>query len=140
MYTAVRIQEKGQVTIPTNIRRKLKLKKGDLVTFVETEDGIALKSLDEAADELLATLEKKLKQRGISLEKVMERGMQKGGEAAVTEFGLSEGEKEALYQAVSMRAQSAVKAIRENARKYGTDKLTDEDIEAEIQAVRAGNP
>ncbi len=140
MYTAVRIQEKGQVTIPTDIRRKLNLKRGDMVTFVETECGIVIKSLDEAADELLIALGKKLEQRGISLDKAMKRGMQKGGDAAVAEFGLSEGEKEALYQAVSLRAQSAVKAIRENARKYGTDKLTDEDIETEIQAVRAGNP
>ncbi|MBA4379669.1 MAG: hypothetical protein C0393_03105 [Anaerolinea sp.] len=140
MYTAVRIQEKGQVTIPTNIRRKFNLKKGDLVTFVETESGVTIKSLDQVADELLTALEKELKQRGISLEKVMERGMQKGGDTAVAEFGLSEGEKEALYQAVSLRAQSAVKAIRENARKYGTDKLSDEDIGTEIQAVRAGNP
>ena len=37
--TFVRVQEKGQVTLPLEIRRKLKLKKGDLVTFVETEDG-----------------------------------------------------------------------------------------------------
>jgi len=140
MYTAVRIQEKGQVTIPTDIRRKLNLKRGDMVTFVETEHGIAIKSLDQAADEMLTALEEKLEQRGISLEKVMERGMQKGGDTAVAEYGLSDGEKETLYQALSLRAQSAVKAIRENARKYGTDKLTDEDIEAEIRAVRAGKP
>ncbi|KAF0106592.1 MAG: hypothetical protein FD146_2500 [Anaerolineaceae bacterium] len=140
MYTAVRIQEKGQVTIPTDIRRKFSLKKGDLVTFVATDSGIVIKSLDQAADELLAGLEMELEQRNIPLKKVMERSMQKGGDAAVAEFGLSEGEKETLYQAVSLRAQSAVKAIRENARKYGTDKLTDEDIEAEIRAVRAGKP
>ncbi len=140
MYTAVRIQEKGQVTIPTDIRRKFNLKKGDMVTFVATDSGIVIKPLDKAADEMLTTLETKLEKRGISLAKVMERGMQKGGDAAVAEFGLSEGEKETLYQAVSLRAQAAVKAIRENARKYGADKLTDKEIEAEVQAVRAGKP
>ena len=31
------VQEKGQVTIPVEIRRKLGLEKGDLVAFVETE-------------------------------------------------------------------------------------------------------
>jgi len=36
MNMSVRIQEKGQVTIPTKIRKKLNLRKGDLVTFVET--------------------------------------------------------------------------------------------------------
>jgi AbrB family looped-hinge helix DNA binding protein len=36
----VRIQEKGQVTIPQKIRDKLNLKKGDLVVFEETENGV----------------------------------------------------------------------------------------------------
>lgn len=39
----VRVQEKGQVTIPLEIRKKLNLKKGDLVTFVETETGVLIK-------------------------------------------------------------------------------------------------
>jgi AbrB family looped-hinge helix DNA binding protein len=37
-----RVQSKGQVTIPTEIRKKLGLKKDDLVAFVETEDGVLL--------------------------------------------------------------------------------------------------
>jgi len=41
-----------------------------------------------------------------------------------------------LYQALGLRAQAAVKALRENAGKYGADKITGEDINAEIQAVR----
>jgi len=41
--TAVRVQEKGQVTIPLEIREKLNLKKGDLVTFIETNDGIVIR-------------------------------------------------------------------------------------------------
>ena len=39
----VRIQEKGQVTIPRQIREKLNLKKGDLVLFIETEAGVIVK-------------------------------------------------------------------------------------------------
>lgn len=39
----VRIQEKGQVTIPLKIRNKLNLKKGDLVVFVETDSGVIVK-------------------------------------------------------------------------------------------------
>jgi AbrB family looped-hinge helix DNA binding protein len=41
--TGVRIQEKGQVTIPYKIRKKLNLKQGDLVVFVETEAGVVIK-------------------------------------------------------------------------------------------------
>jgi AbrB family looped-hinge helix DNA binding protein len=39
----VRIQEKGQVTIPHQIRNKLNLKKGDLVVFVETDSGVMVR-------------------------------------------------------------------------------------------------
>jgi|NGEPerStandDraft_6_1074524.scaffolds.fasta_scaffold49708_1 AbrB family looped-hinge helix DNA binding protein len=41
--SGVRIQEKGQVTIPYRIRKKLNLKRGDLVVFVETESGVMVK-------------------------------------------------------------------------------------------------
>jgi len=48
----VRVQEKGQVTIPSQIRKKLNLKQGDLVIFVETESGVMVKSASVvAADE-----------------------------------------------------------------------------------------
>ena len=36
----VRMQEKGQVTIPTEMRKKLGLKRGDLVAVMETPDGV----------------------------------------------------------------------------------------------------
>ena len=38
----VRVQEKGQVTIPSKIRKKLRLNKGDLVMFVETDAGVVI--------------------------------------------------------------------------------------------------
>ena len=51
----VRIQEKGQVTIPYRIRKKLNLKHGDLVVFVETEAGVMVKPASVvASDELHA--------------------------------------------------------------------------------------
>ena len=52
---SVRIQEKGQVTIPRQIRKKLNLKRGDLVVFVETEAGVIVKHASViATDELQA--------------------------------------------------------------------------------------
>jgi AbrB family looped-hinge helix DNA binding protein len=52
---SVRIQEKGQVTIPRQIRKKLNLKRGDLVVFVETEAGVIVKPASViATDELRA--------------------------------------------------------------------------------------
>ena len=58
MLTTVRVQEKGQVTIPREIRRRLKLKKGDLVTFVNTANGVVIQSLEQAANDLLEKLKK----------------------------------------------------------------------------------
>ncbi|MEJ2354021.1 MAG: AbrB/MazE/SpoVT family DNA-binding domain-containing protein [Anaerolineales bacterium] len=59
---AVRVQEKGQVTIPVEIRQKLNLKKGDLVTFVETEEGVMIKPAEvivsEALDEIVRSLKR----------------------------------------------------------------------------------
>jgi AbrB family looped-hinge helix DNA binding protein len=56
---SVRIQEKGQVTIPQKIRVKLNLKKGDMVVFEETENGVMVKpvtmiSKDDQQEELKA--------------------------------------------------------------------------------------
>lgn len=39
MMELSKISEKGQVTVPTSIREKLGLKKGDKLLFIETEDG-----------------------------------------------------------------------------------------------------
>ena len=41
--TSVRVQAKGQVTIPKRIREKLNVQAGDLVVFEETEAGIMVK-------------------------------------------------------------------------------------------------
>jgi AbrB family looped-hinge helix DNA binding protein len=38
----VRVQEKGQVTLPADVRKRLGLKKGEVVTVSETPDGVLL--------------------------------------------------------------------------------------------------
>ncbi len=43
MPVGVRVQAKGQVTIPARIRRRLNLQPGDLVVFVETPEGVLLR-------------------------------------------------------------------------------------------------
>jgi AbrB family looped-hinge helix DNA binding protein len=49
----VRVQEKGQVTIPHQIRKKLNLKRGDLVVFVETDEGVIVKPASVIVDDAL---------------------------------------------------------------------------------------
>jgi len=140
MITTVRVQEKGQVTIPRNIRRQLKLKKGDLVTFVATDNGIIIKTLDLAANDLLEELNKSLLSRGIRLEAVLERAQKVDSDTLANEFKLSYAEKSLLFQALQLKAQAAVEAIRSAAEENGTSELTDEEIEAEIQNSRSESP
>jgi AbrB family looped-hinge helix DNA binding protein len=69
MSMYVRIQEKGQVTIPTKIRRKLNLRKGDMVMFVETDAGVLIKPAELIVTEALDKIGEALKADGISREK-----------------------------------------------------------------------
>jgi AbrB family looped-hinge helix DNA binding protein len=134
MISTVRVQEKGQVTIPQTIRRQLNLKKGDLVTFVSTENGVVIKTLDLAAEDLLATLEKALLARGIQLSDVLARSQRVGTDVLAREFNLRADERNMLFQALQLQAQAAVEAIRTASESDLV--LSDEDIEAEIQETR----
>ncbi|PKO08385.1 MAG: hypothetical protein CVU40_15730 [Chloroflexi bacterium HGW-Chloroflexi-2] len=136
MITTVRVQEKGQVTIPRDIRRQLKLKKGDLVTFISTENGVIIKPLGSAADDLLVILGKSLNSRGIKIEQVLTRAKITGSDQLMTEFNLSQEERDLLYQALQLQAQAAVESIRLIAESSPTYEITDEDIQTEIHEVR----
>jgi AbrB family transcriptional regulator, transcriptional pleiotropic regulator of transition state genes len=70
----VKVQEKGQVTIPLEIRQMLGLKKGDLVTFIITEGGVVIKPAEVIVTEALEEINRVLKDEGISLEKLMAKG------------------------------------------------------------------
>ncbi len=88
--SAVRVQEKGQVTIPLEIRRKLKLKKGDLVTFVETEEGIVIKPAEIVASEALKEIGEALRKSGVSLDEWLRRGRDIRGDLVKEEYSLTE--------------------------------------------------
>ena len=58
---SVRVQSKGQVTIPKEIREKLNIKPGDRVVFVDTEGGVIVKPAvvltnDSLRDEMVSAL------------------------------------------------------------------------------------
>lgn len=82
------VQEKGQVTIPAEIRRKLGLKKGDLVAFIETDQGVLISPQEIVAMEALDRLGEMLKERGISLEELIESGREIRGEIAREKYNL----------------------------------------------------
>jgi antitoxin PrlF len=70
----VRMQEKGQVTIPQEIRKKLGLKRGDLVAVVETPEGVFITPQQVVATKALDSIGDILKEQGLSLEEVIAQG------------------------------------------------------------------
>ncbi len=88
--TVVRVQEKGQVTIPLEIRQRLKLKKGDLITFVETKDGVLIKPVEVVVARALDEIGKVLKERGMSLDELLKRTREQRGELIESEYGLTD--------------------------------------------------
>jgi antitoxin PrlF len=85
-----RIQKKGQVTIPIEIREKLGLKEGDLVAFFETGNGILISPQEAIASELLDRIGQSLKEAGITLDELVESGRDIRGELMEEKYGLTE--------------------------------------------------
>ena len=86
----VRVQEKGQVTIPLEIRQKLNLKKGDLVTFIETPEGVLISPVEVLVANTLDEIGRALKEKGITLEELLESARQTRGEIINEEYQLSD--------------------------------------------------
>lgn len=82
------VQEKGQVTIPAEIRKKLDLKKGDLVAFVETEDGVLISRQEVVALKALREIGKSLKEKGITFEELMTSGRDIRGDLLEEMYGI----------------------------------------------------
>lgn len=82
------IQEKGQVTIPARIRRKLGLKKGDLIAFTETEEGVVITRQEVVALDVLKEIGDSLKAKGITLEELLEDGRAIRGDLLKEMYGI----------------------------------------------------
>ena len=70
----VRVQEKGQVTLPADIRKRLGLKKGDLVAVKETPEGVLITPRAFAAINALTEIGDALREQGLTLEDMIESG------------------------------------------------------------------
>ena len=82
------VQEKGQVTIPAEIRKKLGLKKGDYVAFVETDQGVLISPQEIVAQEALEEIGQILKEKGLTLEELIESGREIRGNLIREEYGI----------------------------------------------------
>jgi AbrB family looped-hinge helix DNA binding protein len=84
----IRVQEKGQVTLPTDVRKKLGLKKGDLVAVRQTKDGILITPQQVIAKQALAEIGKALKEKGLTLGDVIESSRAVRGDLLKERYGI----------------------------------------------------
>ncbi len=84
------VQEKGQVTIPADLRRRWGLERGTVVTFEETEEGILIRPQKMLPMEALDRLGRLLAERGLRLEDLLTSGRQIREEIAREQYGLGE--------------------------------------------------
>jgi antitoxin PrlF len=83
-----RVQQRGQVTIPIELRRKLGIKEGGLVAFIETKNGILISPQEVLTMDALDRVGKVLKERGISLDELIDSGREIRGEMIKEDYGL----------------------------------------------------
>jgi len=84
----VRVQEKGQVTLPAEFRRSLNLKKGDLVAVTQTEDGVLITPQEVLANVLLDKIGELLREQGLTLEELIESGREERGKILEEKYGI----------------------------------------------------
>ncbi len=84
----VRVQEKGQVTLPAEVRKKLGLKKGDLVAVTETPDGVLITPQQVVAAKALDQIGAALREKGLSLEDIIESGRTERGRLIREQYGI----------------------------------------------------
>lgn len=82
------VQAKGQVTIPAAIRRKLGLKTGDLVAFVETDQGVLLSPQGVVGLQSLDAIGQLLREQGVDLDALITSGRDIRGELIKERYGL----------------------------------------------------
>jgi len=84
----VRIQEKGQVTLPADVRRQLGLKKGDLVSVTRTAEGILITPQEVIANKLLDQIGAALREKGLTLDELIESGREIRGQIIQEKYGI----------------------------------------------------
>ena len=82
------VQKRGQVTIPIEMRRKLGIKEGGVVAFIEIKEGILISRREVLAMDALDRIGEALREQGTTLEELIESGREIRGQIAKEEYGL----------------------------------------------------
>ncbi|MBP8973653.1 MAG: AbrB/MazE/SpoVT family DNA-binding domain-containing protein [Anaerolineae bacterium] len=85
------IQENGQVTLPAEWREKVGLKKGDVIVFRETEDGLLISPREALLMHLLDEIGDELQQRGVTLEDLLRDGRAIRTQLLEEKYGIDAG-------------------------------------------------
>ncbi len=88
----IRVQERGQVTLPADVRRKLGLKKGDLVAIIATPDGVLITPQKALAAKALDRIGELIKEQGLSLDELIESGREIRGQLIKEKYGIDPDE------------------------------------------------
>jgi AbrB family looped-hinge helix DNA binding protein len=81
------------VTIPTEIRKKLGLKRGDLVAVMETPDGVFLTPQQVVASKALDSIGDILKEKGLSLDELIASGRDSRTDLLQETYGITQPPK-----------------------------------------------
>lgn len=87
--SVVRVQQRGQVTLPASVRRRLGLKKGDMVAVVETPEGVLLTPREIIATRALDRIGAILRERGLTLDELIDAGRDTRAALLEEHYGLS---------------------------------------------------
>jgi AbrB family looped-hinge helix DNA binding protein len=86
--TPVRLKQKGQLTLPARMRSELGHKEGDLVEVTRTPDGLLITPQEVIAMRALDEIYRMLKERGTTLDELMESGRKIRGQFVQDMYGL----------------------------------------------------
>jgi AbrB family looped-hinge helix DNA binding protein len=89
----VRVQEKGQVTLPAEARKRLGLKKGDLVAVTETPEGLLIIPQEVIATRALDRIGELLREKGIVLEEMIAAGREERSRLIEEMYGIPVGKQ-----------------------------------------------
>jgi AbrB family looped-hinge helix DNA binding protein len=82
------VQEKGQVTLPAEVRRHLGLKKGDLVAVTAVPEGVLITRQEVLAARALDRVGEVLRSQGLALEELIESGREERGRLIEERYGI----------------------------------------------------
>lgn len=84
----VRVLENGQVALPDDVRRRYGVEVGDLVSVLETANGILITSREVAVSQALDSMGDALRDEGLSLEDLIESGREERAKLVREQYGL----------------------------------------------------